>query len=377
MDSLSKQSTGSDRGLERLMSLDAYRGFIMLAMVSAGLGAKSLKGETHWGWLAEQTEHCDWEGCTFWDLIQPSFMFMVGVAMPLAFAKRHERGESWKRQFLHVIKRTLLLIGIGIVMDSYGNNGVTIQFIRVLQQIAIGYFIAFLVMHLGPRGQAVAAIALLAGHTFAYWYYGGDGAWRLENRDSNFGRDLDRRMRLPFAGMTWPDILPLSRGSYVTFNAISSAATILFGVLAGELLRSRRSSAMKVLVLSIAGAVGIYFGQQLAYYIPVVKRLWTASFAIYAAGWTSLMMLAFYLVIDIIGFRRWAWPFVVVGVNSIFIYFASDILNQTIHKVLNPFTFYPLKELGMWGPVALASLVVLIKWLLCVFLYRRRIFFKV
>src|SRR5215469_9280502 len=141
---------------ERLVSVDAYRGFVMLAMISAGLGMSKLMNDPTWGWLAKQLEHEDWKGCTFWDLIQPSFMFIVGVAMPFSFAVRQARGEGWGRQFLHAVRRSLMLIAIGIFLDSYGSSppGVTIEFIRVLQQIAIGYLIAFLVLRLGPRVQA-------------------------------------------------------------------------------------------------------------------------------------------------------------------------------------------------------------------------------
>src|SRR5262249_57255718 len=95
---------------ERLVSVDAYRGFVMLAMVSAGLGTQRLMGDPTWGWLADQMEHRAWEGCTFWDLIQPSFMFIVGVAMPFSFALRRERGEGWGRQFLHALRRGLALL---------------------------------------------------------------------------------------------------------------------------------------------------------------------------------------------------------------------------------------------------------------------------
>jgi heparan-alpha-glucosaminide N-acetyltransferase len=361
----------------RLTSLDAYRGFIMLAMVSAGLGTEALKYDPDWNWLAEQLEHTKWVGWTFWDLIQPSFMFMVGVAMPFAFAKRRDNGQSWTFQFLHVVKRCLLLIGIGIVMDSFNANLPVVQFIRVLQQIAIGYFIAFLVMQLSPRWQAVAIVAILAGHTIAYWAHGGSAAWDWGNRDSNFGRELDRRMHQPFVDMGFPNILPLSRGFYVTFNAVSSAATILIGVLVGELLRAPWSSGRKVLILLGAGGAGIGLGMLLGIWVPQVKKLWTASFALFAAGCTCWMMLVFYAIIDIFGWRGWAWPLVVVGVNSIFIYFSSDILKGPIKGVLKPFSFEPLQELGAWGKVVLASLVVFAQWLLCWFLYRHRIFFKV
>src|SRR5262245_14727293 len=120
---------------ERLVSVDAYRGFVMLAMVSSGLGMQKLMNDPNWHWLADQLEHRKWEGCTFWDLIQPSFMFIVGVAMPFSFALRAAHGQTWGRQFLHAVKRALLLIAIGLFLDAYASNppAVTVAFIRVLQ----------------------------------------------------------------------------------------------------------------------------------------------------------------------------------------------------------------------------------------------------
>jgi predicted acyltransferase len=164
----------------------------------------------------------------------------------------------------------------------------------------------------------------------------------------------------------------------VTFNAISSAGTILIGVLAGELLRSSWSSGRKALTLLIGGAALFGAGELMRVCgVPQVKRIWTASFALYAAGWTCWMMCAFYVIIDIVGWRGWAFPFVVVGVNSIFIYVSAGILNGTIQNLLKPFTYFRLQELGPWGPVVLATLVMCVQWLFCLFLYRQRIFFKV
>src|SRR6184192_4132173 len=129
---------------DRVYSIDAYRGFVMLAMISAGLGTKELaKADPRWDWLAYQCEHPAWVGYSAWDLIQPSFMFIVGAAMPFAYAIRQAHGEPWGRQFGHALKRALLLVLIGVFLDSFGHDRVTVQFIRVLQQIAIGYVIAF------------------------------------------------------------------------------------------------------------------------------------------------------------------------------------------------------------------------------------------
>jgi predicted acyltransferase len=405
---------------DRLVSLDAYRGFTMLAMASGGLGLKAVADlNERWKPVAHQVEHVDWTGCVFWDLIQPSFMFIVGVSMVFSFAARQGKGQSYPRQFLHAVKRAALLCLIGFFLDSYFARGVQIQFIRVLQQIAIGYLIAFAVLPLGPRVQAVTAIFLLIGHTAAYMLYAPgippdapasaakvlsaasslDPSWQPLD---NFGRQLDMRLHLP-----------LSTGYYATFNAISSAATILFGVLIGELLRSGASATRKINVLLGAGLLGLavgwamsggggWTGIELHNYIPMVKKLWTASFAIFAAGWTCLMLLAFYAIIDVAGYKMWAFPFVVVGMNSIAMYVIAQALGSNARQIADVIVprddsrlarlsdYLPTIDLsagriqfgielrGWYLTPLISSLIALtLYWLAVYWLYRRKVFFKV
>jgi heparan-alpha-glucosaminide N-acetyltransferase len=352
---------------DRSLSLDAYRGFVMLAMISSSMGLAKLVNDPTWGWLAFQFDHVPWEGCTFWDLIQPSFMFIVGAAMPFAFAKRQQRGESWEQQLLHAARRSLLLIAIGIFLDVYGQGYFAIQFIRVLQQIAIGYFLAFFVIHLGPRVQAAAAVLLLAVHTLAFLLWGwavGVNPWF---EGANVGFAVDYVLGLP-----------LSKGGYVTINAISSAATILFGVLAGELLRNNRSMQHKLAVLVLAGVAGLALGWVLSPWVPLVKRIWTASFAVFAAGWTCLMLAAFFAVVDGLQWRRWTFPLIVAGMNSIALYVSAQIFSGNIRTALRGFLSISA-DASQMPPmsVVFAVVVVLGQWLFCYWLYRHKIFFKV
>ncbi len=229
-------------------------------------------------------------------------------------------------------------------MDSFKQPVVVVQFIRVLQQIAIGYFIAFLIMSFGLKGQVIGVIVLLGGHTLAYWLHGGNEAWEMVNCDVNVGRQIDRWMHQPFADNGYDNILKPSRGYYVAFNAVSSAATILIGVLIGGLLKSPRSPGAKALAILAIGGALFASGLLLEQWLPMVKKIWTASFALYAAGCTCGMMFVFYALIDVLGIAFWAWPFVVVGVNSIFIYFSSGILDETIRNLLKPFTTVPLRN---------------------------------
>jgi predicted acyltransferase len=170
---------------------------------------------------------------------------------------------------------------------------------------------------------------------------------------------------------------PVSGGNYVTVNAISAAATILLGVLCGELLRSEKSRPTKLAVLFLAGGGGLALGWALSFPVPMVKRIWTSSFGIYAAGWTFLMILAFYWVIDVLRWRHWAFPLVVVGMNSIAIYVSAGVLSPVIRQCLQPFVGPTLSYVPATAPVIVAVLVVLVQWLFCYWLYRQRIFFRV
>jgi heparan-alpha-glucosaminide N-acetyltransferase len=406
---MSRPATGGPAGApasSRLVSLDAYRGFIMLAMASGGLGLAGVaRRNANWSSIADQFDHRAWEGCVFWDLIQPSFMFIVGVSMVLSSANRQGQGQSWPRLALHACKRASLLCLVGMFLDWYGDGRLYIQFIRVLQQIAIGYLIAFAVLPLGPKVQGVTAILLLVGHTAAFMIYGrlnGIDPWQP---DGNFGQRLDMLLHLP-----------LSRGKYVTFNAISSAATILFGVLIGELLRSPASHGRKLGVLVGAGAAGLLVGFALSggderlvsfpALVPMVKKLWTASFAVFAAGWTCWMLAFFYAIIEGLAFKAWAFPFVVVGMNSIAMYILAQIFGGNARRVANLIVppsrgdasdldkrhlsdLIPVVDFSNWHvafgvdlrgwyltPLLESVLVLSIFWLACYWLYRRQIFFK-
>src|SRR3984893_14746346 len=150
----------------RLVSLDAYRGFIMLLLASSGFGLAVLQHYPNWAWLAAQADHAPWEGCTFWDLIQPAFTFMVGVAMPFALARRVTQGASTFGLFKHVVWRAFLLIVLSNIYSNWGQHGgLKLQFINVLCQIAFGYVLCFLITRMEFRKQIGAAVAMLAG----YW----------------------------------------------------------------------------------------------------------------------------------------------------------------------------------------------------------------
>ncbi len=218
----------------------------------------------------------------------------------------------------------------------------------------------------GPLVQAATAVFLLVWHPLAFYLFG----W-AHNSDPwspcyNFGTWVD-----------WTLSLPLSKGSYVTVNAVSSAATILMGVLAGELLRGPWSKQRKLVVLIAAGLALLLAGWALGPVVPLVKRIWTSSFALLAGGWTLLMLAAFYGLVEVVGWRRWTFPLVVVGMNSIAAYVIAGVLGSNVKRALGAFLNGPLTSIPLAAPVILAALAVGVQWYFCYWLYRHKIFFKV
>lgn len=351
-------------GQGRLVSLDAYRGFIMLLLISHGFGFAAFRHYPGWEWLAAQVEHAAWTGVTFWDLIQPAFTFMVGAAMPFAFARRRQQGASQVQVFRHVAWRAFALILISNIMSNFGGKPrPVLQLINVLCQIAFGYFLCYLILQLRLRWQMAAGALLLGGHWALFAAFPGpDGPFSMTG---NIGQVIDRAL----LGYNYP-------GYYTTINFLGNAVTILFGCWAGLLILSPRTHGQKLKTLLVSAAAAFVIGLALEPFNPMVKRLWTASFTFFSAGWVILMLAAFYWVIEVRKLRKWAFPFVVLGMNSIFIYCFSQMLHGWLNRGIGVFTgnFW---YLGHLGAIPQQLTVLAAMWYLCFWLYRRKIFFKV
>jgi len=349
----------------RLVSLDAYRGFIMLTLISHGFGFAALQAYPRWAWLVAQVDHTEWTGVTFWDLIQPAFTFMVGMAMPFAFARRLSQGATLAGLFKHVAWRALLLLALSNILSNFnsGRSHPQLQLINVLCQIAFGYVICFLITRLRFLYQGVSAVAMLAGYWALFVLFPGpDGAF---SKAANIGAVID----LKVLGYNYP-------GYYTTINFIGNAVTILFGCWAGMLLQTTKSHGYKLGVLAAAAVAGFAIGLGLAPFNPMVKRLWTASFTFYSAGWVILMLMAFYWVVEVKQIKRWIFPLLVLGMNSIFIYSFSQVLRGWLDRGLAVFTGN-FKFLGASGAIPQNLLVLGAMWYLCYWLYKRKIFFRI
>jgi len=434
----------------RLVSLDAYRGFVMLAMVSGGLGlariAKDVYPESHiWRAIGYQADHVEWGGCGFWDLIQPSFMFIVGVAMPFSYAARRNHGASWLNLAFHALIRSLVLVLLGVFLYSFGYPNTHWIFKNVLAQIGLGYFFVFLLLELRWYWQLLAAFAILAGTWFAFDRYpiltpdevaakGVTGRWEYYrgyaahwNKNTNFATEADRHFlnwfpRKKFEGKEVVANPYQQDDGYQTLNFVPSMSTMLFGVVAGVLLQSALGFGAKFAIVLVWGLAFLAAGMALDHTIwpekcpligdpvptidagydrpflerswtvcPIVKKIWTPTWTIFSTGWTLLLLAGFYGVIEGIGWRAWAFPFVVVGLNSIAIYLLANTIGGWITENVARHTNWDWLNTWLEGPwlapsrsgagpfhemrARIATLVVL--WLFCFWLYRQRVFLKI
>lgn len=356
------QAASKPAGEARYVALDAFRGFIMFVLASEAFGFGPLQRDPTYGRIALWFEHVEWTGAVFWDLIQPSFMFMVGVAMPFALARRTEQGATSRQNLAHVAARAIKLLLLSQFLMIVDQHRVHFQLINVLSQIAFTYFFTFLIMQLKFRWQALTAALLLAAHWALFLLFPApDGGF---SKTGNIGAEIDKAI----LGYNYP-------GYYVTINFISSIVTTLFGAWTGTLLRTPKTLAEKFKILSMASLAAFAGGLALSVVNPMVKRLWTASFTLYSTGWVLLMMLAFILLIEVWGARRLAFPFIVVGMNSIFIYSAGFMVRGAIDNWVSAFSG-GFKLVGTLAPVIQACAVMVVMWSLCYWLYKRRIFLK-
>lgn len=372
----------------RLMSLDALRGFDMFWIIGGeGLlqAIANLSGSPTFRTLAyRHTEHPEWNGFTFYDLIFPLFMFVAGVAVPFSFASHFARGESSARLHLRIIRRGVLLVLLGLVIngilrfnftlhfadDAGGHRHLVtdfshVRFASVLGRIGLAYlFAALIALHTRPRNQFLTAIGLLLGYWAALKFIPVPGfPTGSLFPGENVGDFIDRYVLPGHLYKTVHDPEGL-------FSTIPAIATVLFGVMAGHWLRRiDRNGPAKALGLAGAGAVSLAVAYLWSTAFPFNKNLWTSSFVLWTTGWSLLLLSVFYLVIDVWRVRGWAFFFVVIGANAITIYVGQHIIDfDGLAKIVLSDHMHA---------VLLASGGLFLKWLFLFFLYRQRIFLRV
>ena len=368
----------SEQSSSRLLSLDFFRGLTMFLLIAEGTGLWwTLVQDPIRGTFLEhffiQFEHHPWHGLRFWDLIQPFFMFIVGVAMPFSYQSRISKGESNRTITRHIIQRSFILLAFGVGLHCGYNKRLVWELWNVLSQLSVTIPIAFFLMKYPLKIQLVVSLILLLLSDQAYRWFPLEGYNQPWVIDKNFG--------------SWMDMLLMGKlnngGGWVTINCISTAAHTIWGVMAGQLLLKDISRKGKFKTLLVAGGIALFIGfsLDLTGITPIIKRIATSSFVFASGGW-ALFVLAFsYWLIDIKGYKNWIFIFTVVGTNSIFIY----IFFQTVGgQWLNDFTAIFSKGMLSWTGASVfilnlfTSIVILAtEWGLCYWLYRRKIFFRI
>jgi predicted acyltransferase len=396
-----RDSTRGAQAPARNIALDVYRGFVMLLMMAEVLRlsrvSQAFPGNAFWEFLAFHQTHAEWAGCSLHDLIQPSFSFLVGVALPYSIASRIAKGGTFGKMFVHAIWRSLLLVALGIFLRSTHSPQTNFTFEDTLTQIGLGYPLLFLLGFRPPPWQWTALGVILVGYwlawalypvadpTFDYQAVGVPSNWQHHytgfaahwNKNANLGAVFDQWFLNLF-----PRVKPFiaNGGGYLTLSFIPTLGTMILGLVAGRWLRAE-SPRIPMKRFLIAGAIGIASGLLLHFtgICPVVKRIWTPSWMLFSGGACFLLLAGFSWVIDVKGYRKWAFPLVVIGTNSIAAYLIAHLFDSFIvdsfhiHLGQNIFRF---AGSGL-EPLMQGIAVLLAFWLILFWMYKRKIFLRI
>ena len=362
---------------KRLFSLDALRGFDMFWIMGAAEVFHAMGKATaspFWEAIATQFVHPEWNGFHLYDLIFPLFLFLAGVATPYSIGRELEKGKSKSQLLLRVIKRGLILVFLGVVV----NNGLQvlpfheIRFASVLGRIGLAYMFANIIyLYAGRRAQVIWFAGLIIGYWLVLKFNAAPGFAAGDlTMEGNFASYIDRLI-LPgklYLGIHDPE------GLASTVPAISTG---LLGIFAGTLLKNEQvSENKKVVYLAATGIVFLALAQLWNLDFPINKNLWSSSFVLHVGGLSLLLLSLFYYIIDVLGYKKWAFFFKVIGMNSILIYISGKFINwqyttNGFFKWLGQLTGSP------FDIVVLAICLVLIKWLFLYFMYKKKVFLRV
>jgi len=389
-------------GVTRLVSLDAFRGMVMTLMLGERMRlpevARAFPHSAMWALIAFNTEHVDWQGCSLHDLIQPAFSFLVGAALPFSIASRKRRGEAFGHMFGHAVRRALILIFLGIFLRSLTSPQTYFTFEDTLTQIGLGYVFLFLLGFTRARTQVVVLILILIcfwvafalypapGPQFEYARVGVPQNWT--HNYTGFLSHWNKNSNLSWAFDVWfLNLFPrehpfvFNEGGWSTLSFIPTLGTMIMGLLAGEWLKAAGSKEQKLRGLMIAGMGLVLLGLacQWTGICPIVKRVWTSSYTLYSGGLVVLILAGFYALIEWKGWRRWAFPLVVVGMNSIAVYVMSWTMSDFFGNALDRHVGGAIAAIAgpTLQPVLHGFAIMLIFWLILVWMYRRKIFLRI
>jgi predicted acyltransferase len=412
----------------RLSSLDAYRGFVMFLIMAQVLHPdqvlEKIPDSKFWYalWHYGQ-DHVQWVGFILHDVIQPSFSFLVGVVLPFSLAGRMAKHQSRARLVGHAVLRSLILIFLGIFLRSLSKTQTYWTFEDTLTQIGLGYAFLFVLAWRPMRDQWIVFVLILVGYWAAFALYPAPDThfdyravqvqdqWPIEKTYAEtplwnenvhlmpgFASHWNQNSNLSWKFDTWfLNLFPRENneafiahpGGYGTLSFIPTLGTMILGLIAGGILKSGRSPWRKVRWFVVAGAVCLALGFA-AHWLglcPIVKRIWTPSWTLFSGGLCLFLLAGFYAVIDVLQFRRWAFPWIVIGMNSIAAYCMAEYLlcggdspapgwiaqNLKIHFGQHAFQVFG----APYEPFVIGAAVMFMVWLILYYMYRHKIFLKI
>ena len=386
----------------RLQSMDAYRGFVMFLMMAEVLHLSRVYAahpdSIFWKVLAWNQTHVEWFGCSLHDLIQPSFSFLVGVALPYSIASRVAKGQSKRYMFLHASWRALVLVLLGVFLRSVGKQQTNWTFEDTLSQIGLGYLILFALGFRSLKTVWIALALVLIGYWAAFVLYpmppagfdyavdGVPDGWQYHS--TGLSGHFNKNSNLAWAFDTWflnlfprPSIFTHNGGGYSTLSFIPTLGTMILGLVAGLKLRSVNTDKEKLRAFLLFGLGGIALGLVLHYtgICPLVKRIWTPTWTIFSGGACFLLLAIFYYLIDMRGWKRWSFWLVVIGMNSIAIYVLVHLIDRFIIDSFKTHLGQDIfKILGDGNQTLLSGgAALLVFWLILYWMYRRKIFIRI
>jgi heparan-alpha-glucosaminide N-acetyltransferase len=388
----------------RLASIDAYRGLVMFLMMAEVLNlkkvARDLPKSEFWKLLALHQTHVSWIGCSLHDLIQPSFSFLVGVALPFSLAARLAKGQSQLKMTLHAAWRALILVLLGVFLRSVDHTRTSFTFEDTLSQIGFGYVFLFLLGLRPVRDQWIALVVIIVGYWAAFALYPlaptdfdyktvGFRTRELGDVLTGFAAHWNKNTNPAWAFDTWflnlfPREQPFkfNAGGYATLSFIPTLGTMILGLIAGGVLKSERTRMGKIGWLMLAGLISLGLGYAAGHLgiCPVVKRIWTPSWILFSGGWCFLFLAAFYALSDAIGWTGWSFPLRVIGMNSIAAYCMADLIRDHFVKknLQTHFGAETFRLLGQaYEPLLLGGACLLVLWLILFWMYKRKIFLRI
>jgi predicted acyltransferase len=386
----------------RILSLDAFRGFVMFLMLAEVMRLWTLQrafpDSTFWSIVAFNTSHVPWQGCSLHDLIQPAFSFLAGASLPFSILSRRGKGESFGKMLAHALWRSAALMLLGIFLRSLERPRTYWTFEDTLTQIGMGYTFLFLVAFVSLRVQIAAFVTILVGFWLAFALYPLPGpdfdytkvgvAANWPHLYTGFLAHFNKNSNLSWAFDVWfLNLFPREKpflyngGGWSTLSFIPTLATMMLGLWAGQWLMTSRSTFEKLKGLIIGGVALTFAGLllQWLHICPIVKRIWTSSYTLYSGGLVILMLAGFYALIEWKGWKKWSFSLLVIGANSIAIYVMSWTIEHFVSSALvrhlgaAPFAIFG----PPFEPVLRGIGVLIVFWSILYWMYRRKIFLRI